>query len=280
MSLPIPRRGFVDVTGGQVHYREAGQGGVRPLVLLHPSPGSGKMLTPLLRQMAQTRRTLALDTRGNGDSTPLDRPEPDIADFAGAVLEALDGLGVGSFDLFGSHTGASIAMETSIQAPHRVGRLILDSMGLWSPQRREDYLARNSPPIIPDLTGSQFNWAFHYCRDQYLFWPWYERTAEARRPGGLPAPEILHEFVVEVLKAYDSYHQSYRAAARHPKRERLPLITVPTLVTSSPTDMLIQFLDEMAALTPGARKAIVADPETEPGAAIAAPIYAAFLDQA
>jgi pimeloyl-ACP methyl ester carboxylesterase len=279
MSLPIPRRGFVDVPGGQVHYREAGDGGARPLILLHPSPGSGKMLTPLLQQMAQTRRTLALDTRGNGDSTPLAGPEPAMAEFTAATLDAVDALGIVAFDLFGSHTGASIAMEVSIQAPDRVGRLILDSMGLWSPQRREDYLARNSPQVAPDLMGSQFNWAFHYCRDQYLFWPWYERTAEARRATGLPAPEILHEFVVEVLKSLASYHQSYRAAARHPKRDRLPLITVPTLVSSSPTDMLIQFLDEMAALTPGARKAVVADPETEAGAAIAAPIYAAFLDE-
>ncbi len=280
MTLPTPRRGFVDVPGGQVHYRQAGQGTAPPLVLLHPSPGSGKMLLPLLRRMAQGRRTLALDTRGNGDSTPLDIPDPGIADFAFATLDALDALGIHEFDLFGSHTGASIAMETAIQAPTRVRRLILDSMGLWSPQRREDYLARNSPVVAPDLMGSQFNWAFNYCRDQYLFWPWYERTAAARRETGLPAPEILHDFVVEVLKALGTYHMSYRAAARHPKRDRLPLITVPTLVTSSPTDMLIQFLDEMAALVPGARRAVVADPETEDGAAIAAGIYAAFLDAA
>ena len=277
-SLPVPRRGFVDVPGGQVHYREAGEGEALPFVLLHPSPGSGKMLTPLLRQMAQTRRTLALDTRGNGDSTALDLAEPEMADFAQATLDALDALGIERFDLFGSHTGASIAMETAILAPDRVRRLILDSMGLWSPQRREDYLAQNSPRVVPDLMGSQFNWAFNYCRDQYLFWPWYERTAAARREIGLPEPEMLHDFVVEVLKALGTYHQSYRAAAKHPKRDRLPLITVPTLVTSSPTDKLMQFLDEMAALVPGAQRAVIADPETEEGAAIAAPVYAAFLD--
>ena len=236
------------------------------------------MLTPLLLQMARTRHTVALDTRGNGDSSPLGLDDPAISDFAAATLEALDAMGIGRFDLFGSHTGASIAMEVSIQAPHRVGRLILDSMGLWSPQRREDYLARNSPQVAPDLIGSQFNWAFHYCRDQYLFWPWYERTADARRANGLPAPQVLHEFVVEVLKALGTYHHSYRAAARHPKRERLPLITVPTLVSSYPTDMLMQFLDDMAALVPGAQRAVVEDPQTEAGALVAAEVYAAFLD--
>ncbi len=279
MTLPVPRRGFVDVPGGQVHYREAGEGAALPLVLLHPSPGSGKMLTPLLREMARTRRTLALDTRGNGDSTALDLPDPGIEDFAAATLEALDALGIARFDLYGSHTGASIAMETAILAPGRVRRLILDSMGLWSPEQRESHLARNSPQVAPDLIGSQFNWAFHYCRDQYLFWPWYERTAAARRATGLPEPEVLHDFVVEVLKALGTYHLSYRAAARHPKRERLKLITVPTLATSAPTDMLMQYLDDVAALVPGARRVVGADPETDAGAAIAAPIYAAFLDR-
>ncbi len=278
--MPSPRRGFVDVPGGQVHYRDAGDGSALPLVLLHPSPGSGKMLTPLLREMAKTRRTLALDTRGNGDSTALELPDPGIEDFAAATLEALDGLDIQHFDIFGSHTGASIAMETAIRAPGRVHRLILDSMGLWSPERRDAYLALNSPQVAPDLIGSQFNWAFHYCRDQYLFWPWYERTAAARRTIGLPEPEVLHDFVVEVLKALGTYHLSYRAAARHPKRDRLKLITVPTLVTSSPTDMLMQYLDEVAALVPGAQRAVVADPETIAGAAVAAPIYAAFLDKA
>ncbi len=280
MTLPIPRRGFIDVAGGQVHYREAGAGGPVPLVLFHPSPGSGKMLTPLLREMARTRRTLALDTRGNGDSTPLALPDPAIADFAAAALEALAALGIGHFDLFGTHTGASIAMEAAIQAPGRVRRLIIDSMGLWDARKQADYIAHNSPEIAPDLMGSQFLWAFNYCRDQYLFWPWYERTREARRDNGLPAPEVLHDFVVEVLKALPSYHLSYRAAARHPKRDRLPLIRVPTLATSHPGDSLIRYLDEVAALIPGAGKAIAADPETPEGAAIAAPCYSAFLDLA
>lgn len=273
------RRGFADVANGQVHFWEAGPASGLPLILLHPSPGSGKMLRPLLEAMATTRRTIALDTRGNGDSTALDLLEPEIGDFAAATIEALDALQIEQFDLFGSHTGASIATETAIKAPARVRHLIIESMGLWDASRQADYLAKNSPVVEPDLIGSQFNWAWHYCRDQYLFWPWYERTAAARRDIGLPAPGALHDLVVEVLKALGTYHMSYRAAARYPKRDRLPLIRVPTLVTSSPTDMLIRYLDEVATLVPGAVRAIVEDPETPEGATVAATVYAAFLAQ-
>lgn len=42
------RRGFADVAGGQVHYREAGRGLGRTLVLIHASPGSSLMLAPLI----------------------------------------------------------------------------------------------------------------------------------------------------------------------------------------------------------------------------------------
>ena len=277
--LSRARRGFVDVAGGQVHFREAGGSAGRPLVLLHPSPGSGKMLTPLLLEMAATRRTIALDTRGNGDSTALPIDEPEIADFAAATIEAIDALGIGEFDLFGSHTGASIAAETAIRAPGRVRHLLVDSIGLWTADRRAEHLARNSPRIHPDAIGGQFNWAWHYCRDQYLFWPSYERTAAARRAVTLPEPELLHAVVLEVLKALETYHMSYLAAARYPKRERLPLVRVPTLASSSPTDMLIQFLDEVVRLVPGAERAVIADPETPGGAAVAAAIYAEFLDR-
>ncbi len=271
------RRGFVDVPGGQVHYREAGGGDALPLVLLHPSPGSGKMLAPLLVAMAATRRTIALDTRGNGDSTALPIAEPEIADFARATLEALDALGIHEFDVFGSHTGASIATETAILAPLRVRHLIIESMGLWNADRRTEYLAKNSPQVEPDVMGAQFNWAWNYCRDQYLFWPWYERTAEARREIGLPPPQFLHDLVVEVLKALPTYHMSYRAAARYPKRERLPLVRVPTLVTSCPTDRLNQYVEEIMRLVPGARQAMIEDPETVEGATVSAFVYEKFL---
>ena len=270
------RRGFVDVAGGQVHYREAGSGGT-PLILLHPSPGSGRMLQPLLQAMAGGRRVIALDARGNGDSDPLSG-EPEIADFARATWEAINALGIERCDLFGSHTGASIAMEASIQAPGRVGHLIIDNMALWSKDRQTVHIATNSPAQKPDMIGSQFIWAWHYCRDQYLFAPWYERTAANRRTIDMPSPETLHAFVMEVLKGLETFHMSYSAVARYDKRARLPMVTVATLVTSCPSDPLMRYVEEVRSLVRGAVLRILGDVETDDGAAASASVYAAFLD--
>jgi pimeloyl-ACP methyl ester carboxylesterase len=136
------RRGFVEVPGGQVHYRETGRGRGRPLVLIHASPGSSLMLAPIVAAFGTTRHAVAPDTAGNGDSA-VDLPEtPDIAAFARHHLAALDALGLDRFDLYGTHTGASIAAEIALTAPTRVRRLILDGVGLYTAAEQAEMLAR------------------------------------------------------------------------------------------------------------------------------------------
>ena len=273
-----PRRRFVDVADGQVHCWEAGTGGPVPLIMLHASPGSARMLRPLLGRLAMSRRALALDARGNGDSTPLAQATPEIADFAAATLAALDALGIARFDLYGTHTGASIATEIAIQAPQRVRRLILESMGLWDAALQTAHLAKNAPSVEPDMIGSQFNWAWHYIRDQHLFWPWYETGAAARLSIGLPDAAALHELTVEVLKSLGSYQMSYRAAARYPKRDRLALVRAQTLVASARSDALHRYLDGMHSLVAGSQLLSLAELESSAGLDEAAIAYAKFLD--
>ena len=87
MSERTIQRGFVQVVDGQVHYRTAGQPCRVPLVLLHASPGSSRTLDPLTLRFGRSRQVFALDTMGNGDSSPPAVSEPDIADFSAATIE-------------------------------------------------------------------------------------------------------------------------------------------------------------------------------------------------
>jgi pimeloyl-ACP methyl ester carboxylesterase len=272
------RRGFADVPGGQVHYREAGRGLGRPLVLIHASPGSSLMLAPLLRAFGRDRHAVATDTAGNGDSA-VELPEaPDIATFAAHHLAALDAMGIGRFDLYGTHTGASIAAEIAIAAPDRVRRLILDGVGMYTEAEQAEMLARYAPPMRPDLQAQYLMWVWHFVRDTHVFWPWYATDAAHRRPTGLPSAEALHEKVVEVLKALTSYHKSYRAAIANDKRARFPLIRVPTLAACARTDMLARMFDDFAALIPHAERALTPGIASEEALAETVAVFARFLD--
>jgi pimeloyl-ACP methyl ester carboxylesterase len=245
------RRGFVDVGERQVHVRRAGEGA--PLLMIHASPGSGKQLEAKIAALARSRSVIAPDTPGNGDSTPLPIGAPEIGDYAEALVRFLDAAGLDRLDVYGTHTGANIGLELAIRAPERVGRLVLDGVGLYGDDERAKLLERYAHPIEVDLIGSQYQRAFMFCRDQYLFWPWFETGRENRRDGGLPSPEALHDWTLEVLKAHGTYHLGYRAAFAYRVRERLPLLARPALLIAAENDPLADFTREAASLSPQAR---------------------------
>lgn len=257
------RRDFIDVGEIQVHYRACGDPAQPTLVMLHSGPGASSSLVPLIRRMARARRVLALDIPGFGDSTALGLPQPEIIDLADAIAAALDALAVGRFDAYGTHTGANIAAELAIRWPERVAHVIFDGIALYSPDMRADLLANYARQMKPDLDGAYLMKVWHFVRDQSIFWPWFRRDADHLRDVGLPSAKTLHDLVVEVLRAVETYHLGYRASFRYRKEERLPLIRTPTLFAGTPSDIFFAQFDEVANLVPGASK-LVTPPYTDP----------------
>ncbi|AXB79454.1 alpha/beta fold hydrolase [Novosphingobium sp. P6W] len=246
------RRGFADLAQRQVHYRSAGEKG-QPLLILHASPGSSRQQVRLIEDFAGEAMVFAPDTPGNGDSEALGAEEPEIAALAGAMLEYLDVMGLEQVRVYGSHTGAAIAAELAILAPGRVSHLVLDGVSLMEGAELEEILATYAFPFEPDLDGAYLARLFQFCRDQYLFFPWYRRTREGRRDGGLGSPDDLHAWVTEVMKASTTYHLNYRAAFKWPADRRLPLIQCPVLVTAAVNDPLYEASAGLAPLLPNGR---------------------------
>lgn len=245
------KRGFVDLPHGQTHYRTAGSG---PAVLaLHASPGSSRQLVGLIRDLADGATVYAPDTPGNGDSTPLFDREPTIQELAEAELRFMDAMGLDKVDLYGSHTGAAIAGELALLAPDRINKVVLDGMNLLTAEELEDILANYAFPFVPDQDGSYLLRLFQFCRDQYFFFPWYNRTRAGRRDGGLGTAQDLHAWVTEVMKASETYHLNYRAAFKYDPKPRLPLLTVPALAIAGENDPLFDCTVELAKLMPGGR---------------------------
>lgn len=275
------RRGFVDVPEGQIHYRTCGeaQPGRTPLVMFHASPGSSQSLGPLMQALGADRPIVALDTLGNGDSSPPAAAEPDIPYFAAGAWRAIEALGLGTVDLYGTHTGANIAIEIALARPDRVRKVILDGVALYSDQERQERLARYAPAVAPADDGSHMIWAWSFVRDMQLFAPPYKRTRAYRLDADLPSTQELHDLAVEVLKALRTYHLSYNAAFRYRKEQRLSRLSRPTLVASSRTDTLYGYLDEVTRLIPGGEKVVVPGVSSAEALPQTAAIFAAFLDR-
>jgi len=270
MSLNDPEieRRFVDTSLGQFHLR-CSRGSERvdalPLIMLHASPASSLTLVPLIKGIGKNRRCFAPDTLSFGDSAPPPLNEPEIEDYAVWVMQAIDALGIEKFHLYGSHTGAHIAVEAAIQQPDRLERLVLDGIAMFTPEEKCDVLENYAPEIVPDVIGSQFNWAWHFIRDQVLYFPYYHRDTAHSRGSDMAKPEMLHDLTVDVLKAVQTYHRGYRAAFRHDDRARLPLLKHPTLVMADRSDPLHGGVEVAASLVADSTQWI-SPVSSEPGA--------------
>jgi pimeloyl-ACP methyl ester carboxylesterase len=243
-------RSYTQTSIGEMLTRRSGDGTAgRPLVFFHAAPGSSSYFEGLMAEMGKDRPVFTFDTPGNGDSAPLGGL-PEIWDFQAILGEAIDALGIDEFDVYGSHTGALIAIETAIRMRQRVKRVILDGITLFTPEQTADYLANYPIPLNISSDGGHLLWAWTFRRDMGLWWPWYNRTLDGLRPeGGVAAADLQHAGYVEFMKGGRTYHLSYRAAFAYPTRERMPLVTQPVLQTSTPADPLRAAIPEAMSLT-------------------------------
>lgn len=252
-------RAFVRLAEGPVHYRYLDARGRRPelpLMMLHASPGSSERLAPLMPGLAVNRCVIAPDTLGNGDSPPPASRETTIAYYVDANIRLLDSLEIEQADFYGTHTGAQIAAELAVTHPRRVRKLILDGVPLFSDEYKREALASYAPEMTPQADGS------------HLLWAW-NRSGTATTP-----PDEKQASVMLQLKALTTYHIAYRAAFMHDVHAFLPRIKQPTLVMAIKRDPLSAFVDEAAAMIPGAQKELV---ETSPGILGKLPAIQRFL---
>jgi len=148
---------YAPVNGLQLYYETRGSG--RPLVLLH-----GGLMTielnfgRLLEPLAASRQVIAVELQGHGHTADTNRPMS-IEAFAGDVVALLDHLGIAEADLFGFSLGGLVAYAVALNAPSRVGKLIVASADPHRPPGRE------SAPLDDDRMPTQAD--FQAMRDAY-----------------------------------------------------------------------------------------------------------------
>jgi pimeloyl-ACP methyl ester carboxylesterase len=115
---------YYDANGIRTRALEAGQGGQRPLVLLHGTTGHAEAYYRNIVPLSRDRKVLAIDMIGHGYTDRPDR-EYTLDDYADHVLAVADALDAEQIDLSGNSLGAMTAAWFAIKHPDRVGRIIM-----------------------------------------------------------------------------------------------------------------------------------------------------------
>jgi haloalkane dehalogenase len=217
---PQPDCRFLDLPWGQVHVRHAGRGPA--VVLIHQSPLSSRTYAPALPHLAAAgMAAYAPDTPGFGRST-TPGTQWTIPDYADALWQVLDALGLAQVSLLGQHTGASIAVEAARQRPERTDRLILQGLPVYEGHEAAERLASYAPPYRPARDGSHLRFIWRRVQRMYPdLDPW---QASLR--------------VLEYLEAGPDYATAYRAVFTYDLASSLPRLRVPVHLLYGSEDLV------------------------------------------
>lgn len=241
----LPKKSVVrlGLAGGEIdlHYRVLGQGPV--LLMLHPSPLSSAFMVPFMQRFANRVTAVAPDTPGFGRSTRIPGEVRDLAPFVEAMRALCDALGLQRYAVYGSATGAQIAIELAKADAGRVTGVILDNAAVFTNAECERIMDGYFPDVTPREDGGHLGKVWQVAHDSTLFFPWHHRKAH-NRIASVPAPaEAMNMTALGYLQAGPGYEQAYRAAFRNERAERVADIDVPVSIIRWQSSILKPFAD-------------------------------------
>lgn len=230
-------RGFVRVDGRRVLVRRYGRGPA--VMVIHGSPQSSRAVEAVCQALAaRGLAAIAPDTPGAGRSDPLTIENPDSADYAHALHQLVQTLGLQRVGLYGFHTGAATVATYGALFPGATTTAVLDGLPAWTGAERAEYLADYLPPFSPVWDGSHMAWLWARMEAQTVFFPW-SSTDPARRMN-IPVSDAahVHANAMDLLATGDAYRPVYRAAFTFRAETVVDRLPPTTLIAGTAGDIL------------------------------------------
>ena len=224
--------------GHNIGYVEAGGGEATPIVFLHGVGSDKSVWRPQLKHFAKTRRAIAFDYPGYGESdAAIQGTTRD--DYAAAILSAMDALGIAEAHICGLSLGGIVAIAIDHLAPARCASLILADTFAAHPEGRAIY--------DRSIAASGNLRAMAEARVDLLL--------------AQPADPAVRSEVVETMSRIDpaAYRIGAEAVWLADQRARAGAIAKPTLVLVGNQDLVTppELSSDLADRIPGARIQVI-----------------------
>ena len=220
--------------GHNIGYVEAGGGEATPIVFLHGVGSDKSVWRPQLKHFAKTRRAIAFDYPGYGESdAAIQGTTRD--DYAAAILSAMDALGIAEAHICGLSLGGVVAIALHAADPDACASLILADTFAVHPDGQAIY--------DRSVAASEDMRALAEGRVDVLL----------AQPA---APAVRTEVVGTMAKIHPAaFRIGAEAVWLADQRDRVHEIRVPTLVICGAQDHVTSpaLSHELTRLIPGAR---------------------------
>ncbi len=228
-----------------MYYEAHGEG--RPLVLISGLGNDVRAWSRLLPALARRYRVIVFDNRGSGRTAAPDGPFT-IRMMADDAAGLLDALGIDRAHVVGVSMGGYIAQELALTGPSRVSGLVLATTSAGPYPLKGSILeewVRGALSGMPPETFFQIMLPFMF-NDRCFEQPGVlDLTVATIAPQAAAPPHVLARQITACVE-FDA-------------RDRIGLVTAPTLVIAGREDYFVPFSlsEELAARIPGARLRIL-----------------------
>ncbi|HVF38060.1 MAG TPA: alpha/beta fold hydrolase [Sphingomicrobium sp.] len=220
---------------GRIGFVETGGSGPTPIVFLHGVGSDKGIWAPQLAHFGKTRRAVAFDYPGYGESEFVECATRD--DFAASVLAAMDALNITKSHVCGLSLGGVVALATHAAAPERCASLIIADSFAVHPEGQ----AIHDRSVAASQSTSM------------------RALAEARAGVllGSQASNELRQEVIDTMAAIDpaAYRLGAAAVWLADQRDRAKAIDAPTLILVGREDSITppSLSEDLAQIVPGSR---------------------------
>lgn len=243
----------------RIHYRRAGSG--PPLLLVHQSPRSSKEYEALMKKWSAHFTCIAPDTPGFGQSVPLPG-NPEINEYADAIIEFLDAIGIEKCAAYGFHSGGIILVTAVKRHPNRITTLAVGGYAIWSKEEAALFGEKYLPEFHPSSYGEHLTWLWNRILEQSWFFPWFATDDHHRLSFAHDDPTRVDAVIRDMLDAGNAYQAGYGAVLRAPRD--IPEINAempPCLISAYDGDPLQEHIDRLGKMPPTWSALKVATPE-------------------
>lgn len=245
-------RHFIDIISGsnkrRVHYRMAGKG--PPLLMVHQSPRSSKEYEALMKKWSAHFTCIAADTPGFGQSDPLPG-KPEISEYADAVIEFLDSLGIEKCAAYGFHSGGIILVTAVKRHASRITTLAVGGYAIWSEDEIQLFGEKYLPEFHPSAYGEHLTLLWNRILEQSWFFPWFAADDEHRLSVANDNTIRIDAAVREMLDAGNDYQAGYSAILSASRDiPAVDAVAPPCLITAYDGDPLQPHIDRLGDMPP------------------------------
>jgi pimeloyl-ACP methyl ester carboxylesterase len=260
------RQRVIRTAAGRVHLWTGGRGPA--VILIHGSPGNAWLVKPTAERLAQNFCVYAIDSPGFGGSDALPGPVDSVAQLADGYRDILDSLGLANVLVYGTHSGAAIGLELAYRHPARVAGFVLEGVPAFTPEEQRPLLAPEYLVAFePDVLGGHYSSAWTRFHDQFVWFPWYQRTPAHLNEANAGSAAEIHLWVEMYFQALrHDYRPAYGAVIRYGAGAlaAASAVRVPGVYMAEHSDMLFTHLDRLPPLHDGQRIERIEDPARVP----------------